>query len=66
MDGISWADLDEDEHRTLAMLMDGVSPDLCDPVALLTLKRIGLIAGSQLTPAAEQLMTEAARKALAA
>ena len=34
------------------MLMDGVSADLCDPVALLTLKRIGLIAGSQLTSAA--------------
>jgi len=35
-------------------------------VALLTLKRIGLIAGSQLTPAAEQLLAEAARKAFAA
>jgi hypothetical protein len=45
MDGISWTDLDEDEQRVIAMLMDGVSADLCDPVALLTLKRIGLIAG---------------------
>jgi hypothetical protein len=66
MDGISWADLDEDEQRVIAMLMDGVSADLCDPVALLTLKRIGLIAGSQLTPAAEQLLAEAARNAFAA
>jgi hypothetical protein len=66
MDGISWADLDEDEQRTIAMLMDGFSTDLCDPVALLTLKRIGLIAGSQLTPAAEYLLAEAVRKAFAA
>ena len=66
MDGISWADLDADEQRTIAMLMDGVSADLCDPVALLTLQRIGLIAGSQLTPAAEQLLAEAARNAFAA
>jgi hypothetical protein len=48
------------------MLMDGVSAELCDPVALLTLKRIGLIAGSQLMPAAEQLLAEAARNAFAA
>ena len=66
MDGISWTDLDEDEQRVIVMLMDGVSADLCDPVALLTLKRIGLIAGSQLTSAAEQLLAEAARNAFAA
>jgi hypothetical protein len=66
MEDISWTDLDEDEQRTIAMLMDGVSTEPCDPVALLTLKRIGLIAGSQLTPAAEQLLAEAARKAFAA
>jgi hypothetical protein len=66
MDGITWTDLDDEEQRTIAMLMDGVSTDLCDPVALLTLKRIGLIANSQLTPAAEQLLAEAARKAFAA
>jgi|BarGraIncu00222A_1022003.scaffolds.fasta_scaffold94432_2 hypothetical protein len=66
MDGISWTDLDEDEQRAIAMLMDGVSTGLCDPVALLTLKRVGLIAGSQLTPAAEQLLAEAARNAFAA
>jgi hypothetical protein len=36
MDGISWTDLDEAEQRTIAMLMDGVSTDLCDPVALET------------------------------
>jgi hypothetical protein len=48
------------------MLMDCVSTDLCDPVALLTLKRIGLVAASQLTPVAEQMLAEAARKAFAA
>jgi hypothetical protein len=66
MEGISWADLDDDEQRTIEMLIDGVSCDLCDPVALLTLKRIGLVAGSQLTPVAEQLLAEAVRKAFAA
>jgi hypothetical protein len=66
MDGISWTDLDEDEPQTIAMLMDGVSTDMCDPVALLTLKRIGLIAGCQLTPAGEKMLSEAVRKAFAA
>jgi hypothetical protein len=66
MDGISWTDLDEDEQRAIAMLMDGVSTDLCDPVALLTLKRIGLVKNSQLTPAAEQLLAEAVRDMFAA
>jgi hypothetical protein len=66
MDGISWTDLDEDEQRVIAMLMDGVSADLCEPVALLTLKRVGLVKGSQLTPAAEQLLAEAAWQAFAA
>jgi hypothetical protein len=56
MDGISWTDLDEDEQLALAMLMEGVSTDLCDPIALLTLRRIGLVTGSQLTSAAEQLL----------
>jgi hypothetical protein len=66
MDGISWTDLDEDEQRVIALLMDGVSADLCEPVVLLTLKRVGLVKGSQLTPAAEQLLAEAARQAFAA
>ena len=55
MDGISWTDLDPDEQRTIAMLGDGVSAELCDPVALLTLTRIGLVRGSRLTPAGDQL-----------
>jgi hypothetical protein len=66
MNGISWSDLDADEQRVIAMLADGVSTDLCDPVALLTLGRIGLVIGSRLTPAAEKLLAEAVRKALAA
>jgi hypothetical protein len=59
MDDISWTDLDSDEQRALAMLGDGVSAALCDPVALLTLRRIGLIKGSRLTPAAEQMLATA-------
>jgi hypothetical protein len=65
MDGISWTDLDDDEQRALAMLMEGVSTDLCDPVVLLTLKRVGLVVGTELTSAAEQLLAEAAQKAFA-
>jgi len=47
------------------MLLEGVSADLCDPVVLLALKRVGLVVGSELSSAAEQLLAEAARKAFA-
>ena len=66
MDGISWTDLDADEQRAIAMLAEGGSTDLCDPVALLTLRRIGLVRGSRLTPAAEQMLSKAIRNAFAA
>lgn len=66
VDGISWTDLDSDEQRTIAMLAEGVSTALCDPVALMTLRRIGLVIGSQLTPAAEQMLSVAVRRAFAA
>ena len=56
MDGISWTDLDADEQRVIAMLRDGVTTESCDPVALLSLKRIGFIKGSQLTPEAEKML----------
>ena len=41
------------------MLAAGASADLCDPVALLTLTRIGLVKGLRLTPAADQLQQAA-------
>jgi hypothetical protein len=66
VDGISWTDLDSDEQRTIAMLAEGVSTALCDPVALMTLRRIGLVTGSQLTPAAEQMLSAAVLRAFAA
>jgi hypothetical protein len=66
MDGISWTDLDADEQRAISMLADGVSTDLCDPIALLTLRRIGLVSRSRLTAAAEQMLSEAVRNAFAA
>jgi hypothetical protein len=59
MDGISWTDLDTDEQRVIAMLRDGISAESCDPVALLSLKRIGLIKGSRLTPEAEKMLSAA-------
>jgi hypothetical protein len=59
MDGISWTDLDADEQRVIAMLRDGISAESCDPVALLSLKRIGLIKGSRLTPEAEKMLSAA-------
>jgi len=56
MEGISWADLDADEQRAIAILGAGLSIELCDPVALLTLRRLGLIIGSShLTAAAHEL-----------
>ena len=66
MDGILWTDLNSDEQRAIAMLADGVSTDLCDPVALLTVRRIGFVKGSRLTPAGEQLLSVAVRRAFAA
>ena len=55
MDGISWADLERDEQRAIAILGAGLSIELCDPVALPRLRRLGLIAGSRLTAAAHEL-----------
>jgi hypothetical protein len=66
MDGLTWDDLDASEQRAIAMLADGVSTDFCDPVALLTLRRIGLVSVSRLTPAAEQMLSAAVRLAFAA
>jgi hypothetical protein len=66
MDGISWTDLDSDEQRAIAILAEGVSTEFCDPVALVTLRRIGLVAGSRLTPAAEQILSAAVRREFAA
>jgi hypothetical protein len=66
MDGISWTDLDADERRAIAMLAEGAATDLCDPVALLTLRRVGLVRGARLTLAAERMLSEAARNAFAA
>jgi hypothetical protein len=66
MDGISWTDLNLDEQRAIAMLADGLPADSCDPVAMLTLRRIGFIRGFRLTPAGEQLLSAAVRSSFAA
>ena len=66
MDDILWTDLDADEQRALVLLSVGFSAELCDSVALLTLKRIGLIKGSRLTLEAEQLISAAVRHEFAA
>lgn len=55
MDGIAWADLDAAEQRTLSMLRDGVPTVLCDPVAVVTLQRIGFLIGRRLTSKGEKL-----------
>jgi len=60
MDGISWSDLNLQEQRVLAMMRDGVSTEFCDPVALLTLQRIGFLKGRRLTEQAENLFRAAA------
>ena len=61
-----WTDLDPDEQRAIALLGAGVSVELCDRVALLTLARLGLVRGGQLTPAADQLRRAAILHELAA
>jgi hypothetical protein len=66
MDGLSWDDLDECEQRAIAVLADGVSTDLCDSIALLTLRRIGLVSVSRLTASGEQMLSAAVRRAFAA
>jgi len=66
MDGVSWTDLDPDEQRAIALLGAGVSVELCDRVALLTLARLGLVRGGQLTLAADQLRRAAILHELAA
>jgi hypothetical protein len=66
LDGISWSDLNEDEQSAISMLAAGASAELCDPVALLTLTRIGLIRGLRLTSSAEQLRKVALLHELAA
>jgi hypothetical protein len=55
MDNIAWDDFDEAQQRVIAVLAAGVSIGLCDPVALLTLKRFGFVRGAQLTAKAEEL-----------
>lgn len=59
MEGISWADLNSDEQRTIAILGAGLSIELCSPLALLTLGRLGLIIGSHLTAAGQSLRRDA-------
>ena len=58
MESISWSDLDADEQRAIAVLGAGLSIELCDPVALLTLRRLGLVIGSHLARAAHNLRRE--------
>jgi hypothetical protein len=55
MEGISWADLDAEEQRAIAVLGAGLCIELCDPIALLKLKWLGLMVGSHLTAAAHDL-----------
>jgi predicted NAD/FAD-binding protein len=66
MDGISWTDLNSDERRAIAVLGAGASVGLCDAFALKTLRRVGLVTGSRLTRAAEQLRKAAVLQELAA
>jgi hypothetical protein len=60
MDGICWADLDAVEQDALENLREGLPIVSCDPVAVLTLRRIGFIrAAAELSPEAEKLLAEA-------
>ncbi|BBO11149.1 MULTISPECIES: hypothetical protein [Bradyrhizobium] len=61
---ISWADLDSDQKRAIAILGAGLSIELCDPLALLTLRRLGLIIGSHLTVVGHNLRRDAVVKSV--
>jgi hypothetical protein len=65
MENIAWADLDADEQRAVAILGAGLSIELCSPLALLTLGRLGLTIGSHLTAAGQNLRTDAVLKGVA-
>lgn len=65
MDGISWADLDRDEQRAIAILGAGLSIELCSPLALLTLGRLGLTVGSHLTVTGDTLRRDAVLRGVA-
>lgn len=62
---ISWADLNSDERRAIAVLGAGLSIELCDPLALLTLRRLGLIVGFHLTTAGDDLRRDTIVKSVA-
>lgn len=62
---ISWADLDSDERRAIAVLGAGLSIELCAPLALLTLRRLGLIVGFHLTTAGDNLRRDTIMKSVA-
>jgi hypothetical protein len=66
MGGISWADLDAAEQRAIAILGAGLSIELCAPVALLTLRGLGLVVGWRLTGAGHNLRRGAVLNALGA
>ena len=64
---ISWADLDSDEQRTIAILGAGLSIELCDPLALRRLRRLGLVIGSShLTVAGHNLQRDAVMESVRA
>jgi hypothetical protein len=66
MDSISWTDLNPAEQRAIAVLAAGISIELCDTAALMTMRRAGLVRGCCLTSKAEKLRRSAVLKALAA
>jgi hypothetical protein len=65
MDDISWGDLNAAEQRAIAVLGAGISIEICDADAVLSLRRAGLLRGSRLTPEAEQMRRAAVLRTLA-
>jgi hypothetical protein len=66
MGSISWTDLNPAEQRAIAALAAGISIELCDTAALISMRRAGLVRGSCLTPKTEKLRRSGILKALAA
>jgi hypothetical protein len=63
-ENISWTDLNAEEQRVIAILGAGLSIELCDRVALLTLRRLGLVVGFHLTAAGQKLRRDFIRDEL--
>jgi hypothetical protein len=63
LDGILWTDLNSAEQAAIIFLREGLSLEACDPAAVKSLRRIGLIAGNRLSKDGERMSLSTRSKA---